>query len=39
MTTVEDALRDVFGLAELRPGQREIINSVLDGRPTLAVMA
>jgi ATP-dependent DNA helicase RecQ len=27
-----------FGLAEFRPGQREIIESVLDGKPTIAVL-
>jgi ATP-dependent DNA helicase RecQ len=36
--TIEGALRDVFQLAALRPGQREVIESVLAGRPTLAVM-
>ena len=32
------ALRDTFGLSEFRPGQREVIDSVLAGRPTIAVM-
>jgi ATP-dependent DNA helicase RecQ len=31
-------LRSVFGLDELRPGQRAVIDSVLSGRHTLAVM-
>jgi ATP-dependent DNA helicase RecQ len=31
-------LRDVFGLDQLRPGQAEVIRSVLEGRNTLAVM-
>ncbi|MDQ7978856.1 RecQ family ATP-dependent DNA helicase [Paraburkholderia sp. SARCC-3016] len=31
-------LRDVFGLKRLRPGQHDIIRSVLQGRDTLAVM-
>src|ERR671929_1810407 len=31
-------LSDVFGLEELRPGQAEVIRSVLEGRHTLAVM-
>ncbi len=32
------ALHDAFGLAEFRPGQLEVIDSVLAGRPTVAVM-
>jgi ATP-dependent DNA helicase RecQ len=32
------ALHDAFGLAEFRPGQREVIDAVLAGRPTVAVM-
>jgi len=32
------SLRDVFGIDALRPGQEEVIRSVLDGRDTLAVM-
>jgi ATP-dependent DNA helicase RecQ len=36
--SVEDALRDVFGLAGFRPGQRAVVESVLAGRPTVAVM-
>src|SRR6187200_384479 len=36
--SVEDALRDVFGLADFRPGQRAVVDSVLSGRPTVAVM-
>ena len=35
---LESALRDVFGLPGFRPGQREIVESVLAGRPTVAVM-
>lgn len=31
-------MQDVFGLEELRPGQREVIRSVLEGRNTLAIM-
>jgi ATP-dependent DNA helicase RecQ len=31
-------MRDVFGHARLRPGQEEVIRSVLEGRDTLAVM-
>ena len=33
-----DALRHRFGHEEFRPGQREVIRSVLDGRPTIAVL-
>ena len=32
------AARRLFGYRSLRPGQREAIQSVLDGRDTLAVM-
>lgn len=31
-------MRRVFGLSELRPGQEEVIRSVLSGRDTVAVM-
>jgi ATP-dependent DNA helicase RecQ len=37
-TSVEDALRDVFGLGGFRPGQRAVVESVLAGRHTVAVM-
>ena len=33
-----EKMREVFRLRELRPGQAEIIESVLEGRDTLAVM-
>jgi ATP-dependent DNA helicase RecQ len=32
------ALREVFGLDAFRPGQRAVVDSVLSGRPTVAVM-
>ena len=32
------SLRRTFGLDRLRPGQREVIEAVLDGRDTLAIM-
>ncbi|HWI83029.1 RecQ family ATP-dependent DNA helicase [Ramlibacter sp.] len=32
------ALRDTFGLTRLRPGQQAVIERVLAGRPTLAIM-
>jgi ATP-dependent DNA helicase RecQ len=35
---LETALRKVFGFPHLRPGQDEVIRSVLDGRDTLAIM-
>ncbi len=31
-------MREVFGLERLRPGQAEVIRSVLEGADTLAVM-
>lgn len=34
----EAALRSVFGLGEFRPGQRAVVDAVLSGRPTVAVM-
>ena len=35
---VRRTLRQVFGLDALRPGQDDVIASVLDGRDTLAIM-
>jgi ATP-dependent DNA helicase RecQ len=37
-SVLEESLHEVFGLDHLRPGQKEVIQSVLDGRDTLAVM-
>ncbi len=37
-STARRALREVFGYPEFRPGQREVIEAVLAGRDTLAVM-
>src|SRR5262245_26897583 len=34
----EDVLHGVFGLDAFRPGQREVVESVLGGRHTVAVM-
>jgi ATP-dependent DNA helicase RecQ len=31
-------MRDVFGIRNLRPGQDEVINSIMNGRNTLAIM-
>ena len=36
--TPEDILKSVFGYESFRPMQRKIIQNVLDGRDTLAVM-
>ena len=36
---IDRVAREGFGFAELRPGQREAIESVLGGRDTLAVMS
>ncbi|HEY2020208.1 RecQ family ATP-dependent DNA helicase [Paraburkholderia sp.] len=38
LNAMRKTLRDVFGITRLRPGQHEIIRSVLEGRDTLAVM-
>lgn len=41
MTThhqIRKVLRDVFGMEQLRPGQQQVIDSVLAGRDTLAIM-
>ena len=35
---LQKALRDIFGLKRLRPGQDLVIASVMAGRPTLAIM-
>ena len=36
--TADSILRDVFGYASFRPGQREVIDAVLAGRDCIAVM-
>src|SRR5882724_4243724 len=38
LTKMKRTLRDVFGLDKLRPGQAEVIRSVLEGKNTLAIM-
>lgn len=38
LNAMRKTLRDVFGIKRLRPGQQEIIRSVLERRDTLAVM-
>ncbi|HVL74878.1 MAG TPA: ATP-dependent DNA helicase RecQ [Noviherbaspirillum sp.] len=35
---IKRSLREHFGFSDLRPGQREVIDSVLAGRHTLAIM-
>jgi superfamily II DNA helicase RecQ len=35
---LQKTLRDVFGIDDLRPGQKEVIASVLGGNDTLAIM-
>jgi ATP-dependent DNA helicase RecQ len=35
---VRRVMRETFGIARMRPGQEEVIRSVLEGRDTLAVM-
>src|SRR5678816_2718307 len=38
LTRMKRTLQDVFGLETLRPGQAEVIRSVLEGKNTLAIM-
>ena len=38
LTAIERTMRETFGLEALRPGQAEVIRSVLDGKDTLAIM-
>ena len=38
LTRMRRTLRETFGLAKLRPGQAEVIRSVLEGNNTLAIM-
>jgi len=38
LTKMKRTLTDVFGLEKLRPGQAEVIRSLLEGRNTLAIM-
>ena len=38
MTILQDVLRRTFGHQKLRPGQREVVESVLARRDTLAIM-
>jgi ATP-dependent DNA helicase RecQ len=37
-TALAKTLRDTFGISRLRPGQREVIESILQGHDTLAIM-
>ena len=38
LTKMKRTLRDVFNLDKLRPGQAEVMRSVLEGNNTLAIM-
>jgi ATP-dependent DNA helicase RecQ len=38
LAAAQRALRKIFGFAEFRPGQSEIVAAILDGRDVLAVM-
>lgn len=38
MREAERVLRSTFGISRLRPGQEEVLESILAGRPTLAIM-
>src|ERR1051325_3044702 len=38
LAKIERTMRKTFGIAELRPGQEEVIRSVLRGENTLAIM-
>lgn len=38
LSRMKRTLREIFGLAKLRPGQAEVIRSVLEGHHTLAIM-
>ena len=38
MTCPKILLRKIFGFAEFRPGQRDIVDAVIDGRNVLAIM-
>src|ERR1700741_3325071 len=38
LTKMKRTLRKTFGLAKLRPGQAEVMRSVLEGNHTLAIM-
>ena len=35
---LKQTMREVFGLETFRPGQEEVINAILSGRDTLAIM-
>ena len=38
MPSASEILRDVFGFPGFRPGQADIVDNILDGKPTLCVM-
>jgi ATP-dependent DNA helicase RecQ len=38
LKSMKGTMREVFGIAQLRPGQEDVIRSVIEGHDTLAVM-
>src|SRR3954451_15042476 len=38
LATLKRLMRGTFGLSDFRPGQQEVIRSIVDGRDTVAVM-
>jgi len=38
LAAAQDRLRTIFGFAEFRPSQADIVSAILDGRDVLAVM-
>lgn len=38
MVTIEQTLKDTFGYDGFRPGQRDVVDTIMDGRNVLAVM-
>src|ERR1044071_8515026 len=39
LTKMRRTMRDVFGIRRLRPGQEDVIRSVMEGHDTLAIMS
>ncbi|HKG22289.1 MAG TPA: ATP-dependent DNA helicase RecQ, partial [Blastocatellia bacterium] len=39
LPALKDTLQDTFGLEQLRPGQEQVIRSMMEGRDTLAIMS
>src|SRR5690242_6628660 len=38
LTPLKRLMKGTFGLSDFRPGQQEVIRSIVDGRDTIAVM-